>query len=195
MCKTLLRFQEHYESPKFRNKIFTLNEFKEWYPKSKGTKKFTYYTDWNGFNFPSHILNPFYSGKFKSLSAAEKRILKTFKDKDGKFYVIGTAKGGDIATRQHEIAHALFYLDKQYKADVTSVVNLLSKKDYEKFTDELKYLGYTKQVYVDEIHAYLLSHTNEELIRFFKVSKACFSSKKLIEKMFKDKTEKLDIKT
>ena len=41
LCSTMLRFQEYYESPKFKNKIFTLEEYKKWY--SKGNKKFTYY--------------------------------------------------------------------------------------------------------------------------------------------------------
>jgi len=81
---TLLRFQEHYESPKFRGKIFSLEEFKRWYvansPNGIKTGEFTYYTDWNGFNIPSYVLQPFRDGKFNPLSEQERKFLDIFKD-------------------------------------------------------------------------------------------------------------------
>lgn len=49
LASTFLRFQEHYESPEFRGKIFTLDEYKEWYmtnsPNSIKKGIFTYYED------------------------------------------------------------------------------------------------------------------------------------------------------
>jgi hypothetical protein len=48
LTKTFLRFQENYESPKFRNKVFSLREYKSWYIKndlkSKKYNKFFYYS-------------------------------------------------------------------------------------------------------------------------------------------------------
>jgi len=89
ITSTLLRFQEHYESPKFKGQFFTLEEFKEWYiknsPKGIETGEFTYYSDWNGFNIPSYVLRPFYENKFKNLSEAEKNILNIFKNKKNLF--------------------------------------------------------------------------------------------------------------
>jgi hypothetical protein len=77
LTSTFLRFQEHYESPFFKGKYFTLDEFKEWYiktsPNGKKSGKFTYYTDWGGFNIPSYILKPFYNGAFNPLSENEKQ--------------------------------------------------------------------------------------------------------------------------
>ena len=52
LTQTMLRFQEHFESPKFRNKFFSLEEFKAWYITTTPNNKFTYYSDWSGFNFP-----------------------------------------------------------------------------------------------------------------------------------------------
>ena len=76
-ASTFLRFQEHYESPQFRGKIFSLDEFKEWYTanseKGKAKGKFTYYDDWGGFNIPSYILEPFYKGLFNPLSEKESK--------------------------------------------------------------------------------------------------------------------------
>jgi len=77
LTSTFLRFQEFYESPEFQGKIFTLQEYKAWYTKLKG--KFSYYTDWGGFNIPSRILESFYKGKFDPLSEAEKQFLDMFK--------------------------------------------------------------------------------------------------------------------
>jgi hypothetical protein len=72
LASTFLRFQEHYESPEFAGKVFTLDEYKNWYinhsPRASKDGVFTYYEDWNGFNIPSKILKPFYGGKFSPLS-------------------------------------------------------------------------------------------------------------------------------
>ena len=80
LTSTFLRFQEHYESPRFKGEVFTLDEFQDWYiknsPNGIETGKFTYHTDWNGFNIPSHILKPFYEGKFDPLSFDEQAILE-----------------------------------------------------------------------------------------------------------------------
>ncbi|MEK7106247.1 MAG: ABC transporter ATP-binding protein, partial [Patescibacteria group bacterium] len=57
LASTFLRFQEHYESPKFRGQFFSLEEFMDWYAEEYGN--FTYYKDWTGFNIPSYILKSF----------------------------------------------------------------------------------------------------------------------------------------
>src|ERR1700677_4556048 len=75
LTMTMLRFQEHFESPKFKNKFFSLEEFKAWYSTTTKSKKFTYYSDFNGFNFPSKTLKAFYAGKFDPLTVDEKQIL------------------------------------------------------------------------------------------------------------------------
>src|SRR5512138_554281 len=65
LASTFLRFQEHYESPRFRNRIFSLEEFMDWYAEKTGA--FTYFTDWSGFNVPSSTFEAFYRGKFNPL--------------------------------------------------------------------------------------------------------------------------------
>lgn len=64
LASTFVRFQEHYESPEFAGKTFSLEEFKEWYiknsEKGRETGEFTYYEDWSGFNIPSYVMRPFY---------------------------------------------------------------------------------------------------------------------------------------
>jgi hypothetical protein len=169
LTSTLLRFQEHYESPKFRNKIFSTKKFVKWY-KKKHNHKFTYFLDWSGFNFPSYILGPFYGKKFKKLTKREKTILKHFASIKNKFYIIGTYKSknkiNDLETQKHEISHSQFYLDNSYRK---KVLNELKKLNLNPLFKRLKKLGYHKSVWLDECHAYLL--TNEFSSKRFKTKR------------------------
>ncbi len=152
VTSTLLRFQEHYESPHFAGKIFTLEEFKEWY--AQEYKTFSYYTDWNGFNFPSYILQPFKEGKFDPLTPEEQHILNLFKEETGKFYIIATHKEASHKTFDHEIAHALFYLHEDYKQQA---INIIKQYETQALREELKEKGYADHVMDDEVHAYALT--------------------------------------
>ena len=161
ITKTFLRFQEFYESPKFKGKIFSLDDFKKWYivdsPQGKKTGKFTYYSDWNGFNIPSSVLKPFYSGKFNPLTLREKKILKIFSKRKDKFYIIGVHRESKNIKifLQHEIAHGLFFVDDNYRKEVLSVI---SKFDTKLIEEELvEKAGYHQEVLLDEIQAYSIS--------------------------------------
>lgn len=160
ITSTFLRFQEFYESPEFKGKIFTLEEYKRWYSALKDGK-FTYYTDWNGFNIPSFILRPFFEGKFDPLSEKEKRLLELFKHETGDYYIIGVH--GEIQDPKdllkHEIAHGLFYTSSTYK---TQMLSLLKKYDTRAMKKKLRSMGgYHEDVLDDEVHAYILSPSKE----------------------------------
>jgi len=161
VTSTLLRFQEYYESPKFRGKIFSLEEFKRWYvansPNGIKTGEFTYYTDWNGFNIPSYVLQPFRDGKFNPLSEQERKFLDIFKDEQEPFYIIGVHQATKKLSSflKHEIAHGLFYTDANYRGEVQS---LLSQSDIESIKRELRSkAGYHEQVLEDECQAYSIA--------------------------------------
>lgn len=163
LTSTFLRFQEHFESPEFMGKMFTLNEYKKWYipnsPKGKKTGKFTYFSDWGGFNIPSIILKPFYEGEFNPLSRKEKKLLNLFKHKKGKkFYIIGTFGNLKIHTLKHEIAHGLFYTNEEYKKEVLGILKKIDKELRNKINNFLSNSGgYHHSVWLDETHAYLIS--------------------------------------
>ncbi len=156
LASTFLRFQEHYESPEFRGKFFTLDEYKKWYADTRGG--FTYYTDWTGFNIPSHILTPFLEGKFDPLSAEEKIFLEHFRDTAHPFYIIGLSRELDSDkvqnTLSHETAHGFYYTKPEYRKMVDEV---LQKYDLSKIKEWLSSLGgYHESVLDDESHAYTL---------------------------------------
>ena len=73
LASTFLRFQEHYGSPRFRGRRFTLEEYMDWYAAEYGG--FTYFDDWEGFNIPSWVLSPFRNGEFDPLLRKEKKLL------------------------------------------------------------------------------------------------------------------------
>lgn len=169
---SFLRFQEFYESPEFKGKFFSLKKFKKWYvsnsPKGKKTGKFTYVTDWSGFNIPSHILIPFFEGKFDPLSSREKRLLKFFENvKEKSFYIIGTyGKKIPSGTLNHEIAHGLFYTNQEYKIKMLDLVNGLNSETREKIVSALSSMGgYHPDVFDDEIQAYMVDGLKKLLKR------------------------------
>lgn len=158
--RTFLRFQEHYESPEFRGRIFTLDEFRRWYARESGA--FTYYTDWVGFNFPSYVMEPFFDGKFDPLTDKEQRIVDILRPHRGKkFYVIGAfgKKGAaidpdELSTIIHEVSHAMFYMDDDYRREVLEVVRSI---DATPIRRALLTLGYCDAVLDDEVNAALLA--------------------------------------
>lgn len=163
LTSLFVRFQEHYESPFFRGKYFTLAEFKKWYIKnSEGGKKngkFTYYDDWAGFNIPSYVLEPFYQKKFDPLSSQEKWLLKTFeKERHHRFYLIGTFGRKKPRLLKHEVAHGLFYTDSAYRKEMCALLKQLTKEDKKTIHHYLKCTaGYHPQVFDDETHAHVLA--------------------------------------
>jgi hypothetical protein len=152
LTATFLRIQEYYESPRFHGRIFSLEQFMDWYAERYGN--FTYYQDWTGFNVPSTALQPFYEGNFDPLSKKEKQLLRLFKDLRGRFYVIGIygSSAKDFVT--HELAHALFFLDDSYRKAVHKAMRGYNTT---KLARKIAEAGYANHVIPDEIQAYIIA--------------------------------------
>ena len=56
LCMSFVRMQEFYESPKFKGKYFTLEQYMDYWSKEFGKGSFTYPSVWNGFNLPGKVL-------------------------------------------------------------------------------------------------------------------------------------------
>ncbi len=156
LAQMFCRFQEHYESPRFRGKIFSMEEFEKWYANSRPDGKFSYFSDWAGFNIPSYVLKPFYEAKFDKLSTKEKWLLTKFKSEyqSGQpFYIIGYV-GVDAATKKHEIAHGYYFTDVAYRAGVEATLSCANLSSLKKL---IKKMGYGNNVLLDECHAYILT--------------------------------------
>ena len=155
-----MRFQEYYENPHFKDKVFTTEEFKQWYTEKYG--RFSYNRDWVGFNLPDTAFSPFLQGRFDPLDEKEQFLLKCVKEffTEPPFYIIGTygKEKPKYSTLKHEICHAMFYLDEEYKENSTRV---LSRQQHHRMMEKLKRriirAGYHESVAMDESQAYLLT--------------------------------------
>lgn len=169
LTHTFVRLQEFYESPlpEIRGNTFSLANFLLAY---RATFDSNYFTDWNGFNVPGHVVTDFFK-RFTDLSAEEHDLAQDLIDTIGaetvagdgeRFYVIGTWKEEDVT---HEIAHALFYLDRDYKlAMCEECVNLRAFSPHAAMCFEgwLRQEGYTPQVYADEVQAYFATNDADD---------------------------------
>ena len=145
--------QEFYEGSEHTGKIFTLEEYEDYYTKKWGA--FTYYSDWSGFNIPSSVVDVFMAGKFDPLSEYELRLLDSIDSVAiwPIYYVIGTYNGR-IDVLKHEIAHALYYTNSAYRAEV---LKLLSSVNLLHIFKVLESKEYNSATWVDEAHAYMMT--------------------------------------
>jgi hypothetical protein len=144
----LLRFQEHYESPGFKGRVFTWAEYVAWYKVQRGA--FSYPWDWAGYNFPGPILVPFRRGDFNPLTKRERAVLEALAEMPPEGYVVAT-QGRDPNARRHEFAHAFWYLDRAYRDEVKAI---LDGGDYRRQEARLaEGNGYDSSVFLDEIQA------------------------------------------
>ena len=157
LAATFLRFQEHYESPKFAGKAFDWEEFMDWYAADRGA--FTYLKDWTAFNIPSRMFAPFREGRFDPLTRKETWLLSLFEGVAEPFYVIGTcdSERDDLA---HEIVRGLFAVFPDYGA---AVRQCLAGHPLPGIRTALVNMGYGAHVLDDEVNAYLLTGLAKEL--------------------------------
>ena len=152
LAATFLRVQEHYESRRFAGRVFTLEQFMDWYADEFG--QFTYYEDWVGFNVPSTALAPFREGKFDPLLEKEKRLLQMFRHEQPPFYIIGVSSAASKGDLAHELAHALYFTDADYRRAARRAIR---GHDTSAIEHELFRMGYARRVIPDEVHAYLVA--------------------------------------
>ena len=162
------RYQEFYESPykKFRNKPFTWMEYMRFYKDAWKKRIFTYPDDWSGYNIPSHmlqqahhmfckdteydsIMNDIY---FHCANDATEKNDGTRCD----WYLIG-ASSKDLKTMDHEIAHGLYFTNKEYKKEVTKLIKGIKPTHHEKLKKKLIKMGYVndRKIIDDEIQAFM----------------------------------------
>jgi hypothetical protein len=177
-----IRYQEYYESPKFRKKIFSIAEYMRWYSETYGKGAFTYPKDWTGFNVPSWALKEVRYSANVMLAMDERRedvfmncIIDAICEKEGDnpFYFIGTSLEGEKEEGKnlldHEIAHALYYVSPEYRAPMNQLLTAwgdgekFETKEYTKGLKVLGEMGYHQQTALDEMQAYCATGLCEEL--------------------------------
>lgn len=153
LAGTFMRFQEYYESPEFKGRVFSVDEFVHWYARKFGA--FTYSRDWYGFNIPGTVLLPFRNRNFAPLTFYERRLLDLCQSAGDDSYIIGATPSAEYfkETVQHEFVHGAFYTNPEYRKEVTECVSRFNIKPVCK---GLLKMGYCEDVAVDETNAYVL---------------------------------------
>jgi hypothetical protein len=162
------RYQEFYESPykKFRNKYFTWMEYMRFYKDVWKKKTFTYPEDWSGYNIPSNILqiaHHIFCGETEYDNIMNdiywycvSDVQKKNEGKDVDWYLIG-ASSKDLRTLDHEIAHGLYFTNRDYKKDTNKLIKEIKLTHYDKLKKKLIKMGYVsdKKIINDEIQAFM----------------------------------------
>jgi len=164
------RYQEFYESPykEIRGKYFTMEKYMDLYREKNGEKFFTYPGDWSGYNIPSEklwkALDTFSKkgrGEYDEIMSliihcCENYPLRSGKPRVKKWYLLG-ADSFDSSIMDHEVAHGLYYTNKEYRERCDSLISEMKKADYKKMKKVLIKIGYADDVKIidDEIQAYM----------------------------------------
>lgn len=153
LCNAVMRFLSHVDLFPEIERPLSHNAFKKEYRKKHGA--FSFRTDWEGFVIPSRAIKPFSEGVWNPLSRQEKLFLNAFKNHKGPFAVIGVSPESSPTTLKHEMAHALYEVNLNYRKEVSKVLETVELKPIFRI---LKRNGYQDHVMNDEAHAYLMNN-------------------------------------
>ena len=164
MCMTILRIHEHEENPVFKNKIFTFEQYMDWYVKNMGEGHFNFDKKILGFSIPGTCFRRFIkhfptdkqTDKEKAfiemmIGIAGKEI---FENKDI-FSVVATFNRAKSPDFKHEIAHSFYYIDEEYRTQVKKLIRKIDKDVKQKLSEYIIGLGYLKSEVPDELNARL----------------------------------------
>lgn len=182
----MIRFQEVYECPVWKNKIFTIEQYSNWYAEKNGS--FTYYNDFDGFNVPRESIIKVIKS-FPNLSNNEKaveEILIKNKVLDDD-YVVATYGDNNGGALKHEIAHGLFRTNTAYKRAIKASLSDIPEKLIEQMNSYLLKGGYSESVLEDEMQAYFVVGYNDTDI--YGCKKNCEFIKKI--KPYAEKVKKI----
>ncbi len=160
MNLSCFRITEFCEGPdSLKEKRFDVSHFVEEYSDETGYIK--YFSYWEGHNFSKSQLEKWSDKHWPSLSDMELNILNASDSlpKDG--YIISMVEG-DKVTLRHELAHALFNQNEEYRNKALVIIDTINKPVYNSFELLLSQMNYNESVIKDEMHAYLTAFDKEE---------------------------------
>lgn len=157
-----LRYQEYYESPRFKKLNVQLVDVMDWYSRNIGEGLFTYPNDWAGFNLPGSDIFKLHKQGIEDANRYDRMMLGIAefiraKEDNDKFYLIGTSNTDECfkATFNHELAHGMFFAEPEYRKKMISLVDELPTRTKNFIFKKLKECGYAEGFLVDECQAYL----------------------------------------
>ena len=156
MTRTFVRIEEFYEHPFFANKVFSVEDFLA-YDKNhhfdENGDYIDYFTYWEGFNVPGKNYLAFRE-KFDSFSWEEHHLdqmLLPYVLENS--YLLAYVKG-DTVTLWHELSHAYFTQDANYRLIAESIIKP-NRHRLQFIIDALQDDGYDEEHIEDELMAYI----------------------------------------
>ncbi len=171
------RYQEFYESPfkDIKGKSFDLMSYMKIYKNHKKTNVFTYPDDWMGYNIPSFSLKACMENVFEtqqkicginSYDHIMKDIVEIIHNhlnsSEAPFYLLGV-NDLDSSIMEHEIAHGIFYTNKEYQEKTIEIYNNLPNIIKDEMRSILLKIGYCDDVIIDEIQAYMSCELTDKM--------------------------------
>jgi hypothetical protein len=141
-------------------------EYMRFYKSAWKKRVFTYPEDWSGYNIPGNIVEKANDVFYKETEydvIMNNIYFHCAIDSQNKnngtkcdWYLIG-ASSKDLKTMDHEIAHGLYFTNKEYKKDVTKLIDNIKPNHYDKLKKKLIKMGYVddKKIIDDEIQAFM----------------------------------------
>jgi len=163
MALTMMRMAEYYESPHshIKGKYFTHEQLIDAYSDDDGN--FTYMNFYEGYNLPFIAIQRF-KRDAEEFTARETDIIKLFSASNAKYLI--TTLEGDTNTLDHELAHARWAIDSEYKQQMLKIICSIPKNTYAFLQYDLM-AHYDADVLDDELQAYMITATIEELEEMF----------------------------
>ena len=183
-----MRVSEFYESKKYKGKHINIWDFIREYADGGS---FTYPKDWEGFNLPVSVAKECldYACTETPYDTFMYNIVYNLPE-DG--YLIGT-KSINGSLFQHELCHALYFTNEEYKKDADELTRKFDKRVYKKLQESLLSLNYHKSVTDDEIQAYFTTESSP-IIADFMNTLDCIQHHKEYKKKLSKHIKSLKIK-
>lgn len=165
----MCRLEEFYEGPHahIKGQYFSLETFFDTYCDDSGD--LAYYYSWDGFNVPRHAIDKF-EELFTphGLTRREQLILDEVKKHDAQ-YLIATSISTIESTVDHEVAHALWATNPEYKQKCQEALKSMTNVAKKYFTRLLLSEGYPSDpaIMEDEHHAYIATASVRYVKRIF----------------------------
>jgi hypothetical protein len=152
-----LRYQEYFESPNpaFRGHMFTLQDYHQWFHTQAAQ---SYIQIFKGFGLASAQIAAVLNNNIPDRNKYDIIMQSIYKLLDpltqGDFYVVSYTEGWSWVLR-HEVAHALWELNPEYREEMTSCLQILTPEQRQQLDHILAANLYAANVFDTEIQAYL----------------------------------------
>ena len=162
-CMHLLRYEERFECAHFRGKRFRIFDYMRWYA-SKCAGTFDYPDNWSGFNIRSAEVRAVFRAGIPDPNQYDVGMASIYfacsKRSGGKEFSL---IAGEDTAMHHEMAHALYYTERQYRIGMDALLRKVPKEARRVLWAWLKAAGYADERLPDEAQAYLATGMSKML--------------------------------